>query len=205
MAWLQTYTGIAFPIFDPQVEDIEIEDIAHHLSFNCRFNGAVTDFYSVAQHSVLVSQQVPEEDALWGLLHDAAEAYLGDLITPVKATLAQFHWAEMKILNKVAEKYGLPWRLSESSRSAGRDNQIPGRVYSPGRLNFPSPLPKSVRQADKRMLYTERRDLLAPHPRPWAEEGKVEPYDFQIHAWTPASAKSLFLDRFYEITGEVRP
>ena len=72
--WIQTYTGRQFWPLDPRVDEIHIEDIAHSLSMRCCYGGHLTDFYSVAEHSVLVSLHVPQEFALWGLLHDAAEA-----------------------------------------------------------------------------------------------------------------------------------
>ena len=82
--WIQTFTGRAFYVLDPRPEDVDIEDIAHALSMQCRFAGHCREFYSVAQHSVTASWLVPPEDALWGLLHDAAEAYVVDLPRPIK-------------------------------------------------------------------------------------------------------------------------
>lgn len=82
--WIQTFTGRAFWPLRPRAEDVRIEDIAHALAMKCRFGGMTRQFYSVAQHSVLVSRIVPPADALWGLLHDAAEAYLPDVCRPIK-------------------------------------------------------------------------------------------------------------------------
>src|SRR5689334_14267678 len=86
--WIRTYTGRKFYLFDSGPEDVEIEDIAHALSMQCRYNGHVQRFYSVAEHSCYVSAIVAAEMgnakydinvALWALLHDASEAYLGDV------------------------------------------------------------------------------------------------------------------------------
>ena len=82
--WIQTFTGKRFYPLDPRPEDINITDIAHALSNQCRFAGHVNQFYSTAQHSVLVSRLLPREFALWGLLHDASEAYLMDIPSPFK-------------------------------------------------------------------------------------------------------------------------
>lgn len=82
--WIQTYTGRQFWPLDPKPEEVCIEDIAHALSQQCRYAGHTIRFYSVAQHSVEIALRVPRAAALWGLLHDAAEAYLVDLPRPVK-------------------------------------------------------------------------------------------------------------------------
>src|ERR1017187_10636100 len=76
---ITTFSGIHFWPLLPNPADIRIEDIAHALSNQCRFAGHAREFYSVAEHSVRVSQLCPPEDALWGLLHDASEAYLTDV------------------------------------------------------------------------------------------------------------------------------
>ena len=87
--WIQTYTGRQFWPLDPRIEDIDIHDIAHALSHQCRYSGHCLRFYSVAEHSVLLSHHVAGEHMLWALLHDAWEAYLaaipeverGDLVS----------------------------------------------------------------------------------------------------------------------------
>ena len=79
-----TYTGKHVHSLSPHPEEIDIDDVAHSLSQMCRFLGHTDGFYSVGQHSVLVSELVPAQDALWGLLHDASEAYLCDLPAPIK-------------------------------------------------------------------------------------------------------------------------
>ena len=82
--WVQTVTGKAFYPLKPDPSLISIEDIAWALSMQCRFAGHVLHFYSVAEHCVYISNSVPMEDALWGLLHDATEAYLTDVPRPLK-------------------------------------------------------------------------------------------------------------------------
>ena len=140
--WFQTYTGIQFYAYDPRPEEVCIEDIAHHLALQCRYNGACREFYSVAQHSVHVSRVVSPVNALWGLLHDAAEAYLGDLIRPVKLGMPQYREVEALVMEAVCARFGLC-----------------------------SPEPSDIKRADKLLLYTERRDLLLVQ-RQWSENIK---------------------------------
>jgi hypothetical protein len=92
--WIQTYSGRQFWPLDPRVEDVHLEDIAHALSNVCRYTGHVREFYSVAEHSVHVSWSCEPEDALWGLLHDASEAYLADMARPVKQNMPVYVAAE---------------------------------------------------------------------------------------------------------------
>jgi len=108
---LGTFTGLRV---DPAALDanlINIPDIAHSLSLQCRFGGHCKEFYSVAQHSVEVSRQVPAEFALWGLLHDASEAYLCDLPRPVKALFPEYKKLELEIQEIIAAYFGLPWPM----------------------------------------------------------------------------------------------
>ena len=88
-------------------EDVCIDDIAHSLSRQCRFNGHVDKFYSVAQHSILVSYACPPSLALWGLLHDAHEAYMGDIIRPVKKGNKALLNLQFYIQSVICKNYGL--------------------------------------------------------------------------------------------------
>jgi hypothetical protein len=137
-AWIATYTGRQFWPLDAHAEHIDLRDIAHSLALQCRFNGHCRAFYSVAEHSVRVSRLLPPELSLWGLLHDAAEAYVSDLPRPLKQTAPAFRDAEDRLLALIAELYGLPW-----------------------------PMPAAVHHADEVLLATELRDLMAPAPAPW--------------------------------------
>ena len=132
--WIQTFTGKRFDFEEISPERIDIVDIAHGLSLNCRFNGHCARFYSVAQHSVLVSELVPPENALWGLLHDAAEAYLGDITRPLKRILPNIMEIESKILEAVAQRFALP-----------------------------SSVPDAVFAADDKLLATEASQLMAEY------------------------------------------
>lgn len=139
--WFQTWTGVRFYPYDPRPEEIEFEDIAHHLSLLCRFNGAVREFYSVAQHSVIVARHLPPELQLWGLLHDATEAYLGDMVRPLKLGMPQYREAERKVEECIVKRFHLS----------------------------PAQMPPEVKEMDNRVLYTERRDLLKVQ-RQWSQD-----------------------------------
>lgn len=109
--WMYTYTGVQFTPLSPDPAQIRIEDIAHALAGINRYNGHTRHYITVAQHSLLVSHQVPECDALWGLLHDASEAYLGDCISPLKhhtdyGKAYQAH--EARLQAAICERFGLP-------------------------------------------------------------------------------------------------
>ena len=170
--WIQTFTGRAFWPLAPQPEEVVIEDVAHALAHLCRYTGHTRTFFSVAQHSVLASHAVPAADALWALLHDASEAYLADVARPVKAFLPEYRVAEERLELCIARRFGLPW-----------------------------PMPASVREADRRLLATERRDLMTRPPAPWLATERVDPYPEVIAPWTPRVAEVQFLARFKELGG----
>ncbi|HKK06533.1 MAG TPA: hypothetical protein VKA50_11875 [Gammaproteobacteria bacterium] len=90
MSWILTYTGRRVDLLDPDPATIEPEDIAHALSNMCRFNGHCRHFYSVAEHSWHVALLVSRENALQGLMHDAAEAYVADITRPLKPYLTNY-------------------------------------------------------------------------------------------------------------------
>lgn len=102
-----TSTGRYVSPLNMTLDMLDIEDIAHSLSNQCRWGGHCNSYYSVAEHSVLVSRIVNKENSLAGLLHDAAEAYLSDVPTPIKKALPQFTEAEDLILEKIAEKWNV--------------------------------------------------------------------------------------------------
>ena len=163
--WMQTYSGLAFWPLDPWGEEILIEDIAHSLSQQCRFAGHTRQFYSVAQHSVLVARACPPEHAAWGLMHDASEAYLVDLPRPIKdgSLLGdEYKAVEAQLMCSICDRFGL-------SRAE----------------------PACVKEIDNAVLMAEARDLLGVPPMAW--DNKVEPLAMPIRPWAPEQAECEFL------------
>jgi len=105
--WMHTYTGRKFYPLDPREDEINIIDIAHALSMNCRYNGHTKKFYSVAEHCVLMTDYLPQELKLAGLLHDSAEAYMSDLIHPIKKNMPKFYEIENRLLNRIYQRYNI--------------------------------------------------------------------------------------------------
>ncbi|VWC96208.1 hypothetical protein BCO18175_03727 [Burkholderia contaminans] len=175
-----TASGRYFDFLSPDPDSIVIEDIATALSRICRFTGHTTRFYSVAQHSVLVSYLVPQEFALQGLLHDASEAYLGDVSSPLKQLLPDYKVIEKRVERAILERFGLPF-----------------------------PLHPSIKDVDLRALVGERRDFM-PEPIDsyrvtdsvawsWTDGVEAAP-DEPRYAFTPEEARAMFLDRYKTLT-----
>jgi hypothetical protein len=102
---IRTFSGRYIDIFDPNPDDILIEDIAHALSHQCRFGGHIPKFYSVAQHSVFCANNPFISKKLEALMHDASEAYLLDIPSPIKPRLTNYHEIENNLMMVIAEKF----------------------------------------------------------------------------------------------------
>ena len=172
-AWLQTFRGGRIHPLDPTPDEIDIEDIAHALSMQCRFGGHVKRFYSVATHSVYVSMIVAPEHALQGLLHDGSEFALTDCPTPLKRTAAfdEYRAAEKRLQSMIYEKFGCSV------------------------IEHPS-----VKEADKIMLATEAVQLLGPLLPEWQLPVGVQPLGWKLEPLPPHEAKRQFLSRFQELS-----
>lgn len=123
--WMQTFTGRQFWPMDPRADEVFIEDIAHALSMQCRYAGHCLKFYSVAEHSDHLAWWLYERYgaavALWGLMHDASEAYLVDVPRPVKPFLAGYKPAEAKVMAVICERFGLPPEMPKVVHEADHD------------------------------------------------------------------------------------
>lgn len=175
--FIMTASGEDFWFLNPAPETILIEDIAAALSKICRYTGHCRHFYSVAQHSVIVSHLVPEEQALEGLLHDASEAYLGDMSAPLKRQLPEYQEIEGIVESAIAKKFGLMYNLD---------------------LGWPS----AVKRADIQVLALEKKLLLPESKTPWGILDGVECPDEKLlhHCWQPVVAELRFLQQFVELT-----
>ena len=143
--WIQTYTGKQFWPIDPKPDEICIEDIAHALSLQCRFAGHCIQFYSVAEHSILLSRHVSQNNKLWALLHDASEAYLVDIPRPVKPFLTNYKELENKLMNSICIKFGLELEM-----------------------------PEEVSNVDRGILQDEASQNMVLPPKPWqTDKGKL--------------------------------
>lgn len=118
---IRTVSGIYVNVFDPKPEMFVIEDIAHALSFTCRFGGHLPHYYSVAQHSITCSKVVSEENAMAALLHDAAEAYLTDMPSPIKKRLPDFVEIENNLMRVIALRFGFEYPLHDEVKEADKE------------------------------------------------------------------------------------
>ena len=173
---IQTFTGKEFYPLDAWPDDVDIADIAHALSMICRFNGHCREFYSVAEHSVLVAEAATEygadaSHALRALMHDAAEAYLLDIPTPVKALLPNYKAAEDRLCEVLASVFG----------------------YKPGKSAL-------ICELDSRIVVTEMLALMSTNTNPW----NYPPLDIRIACDPPPVAEQNFLDMFQLLTAGER-
>lgn len=172
---IQTYSGAEFDIWESGPESINVEDIAHSLSLQCRYNGHIRMFYSVAEHSLILSgwilaQTGDRQLALEALLHDASEAYLCDIPRPFKVHLKEYKLLEERVEKMIATKFALvyPW----------------------------SPM---IKDADTRILLDEQKTLMLVQ-RPWPSSTGCKPLGVRIRGLNPSEAKQAFLDAYRFLT-----
>lgn len=165
-------SGVWFDILDPGSCAFTIEDIAHGLAHTCRYAGQCRDFYSVAEHSLHVSN-VCGEGKLEALLHDAAEAFIGDVTRPLKQLLPEYKRIEKAVERAVVERFGLMM-----------------------------PAPAEIKEADLRVLAAEQAQIMAPSTSEWAQTSGVYPAPIRVEFMPPKAAKRAFLKRYVELATE---
>ena len=174
--YLQTVSGRWVNPFDPDPDQLDAGDIARALANQCRFGGHSRVFYSVAQHSVIVSELVEQrggdaDDVFAALMHDASEAYLGDMPHPIK------HRSSLGAAFKAAEDH-----LERALRN---------------RFRIKADVPE-IKRADRALLATERLAFSAEDWH-WPELEGIEPLDLELTAWPPDEAAAMFAQRYAEL------
>lgn len=170
MTWILTRTGIPFDVLEPTADMVQPLDIAHALAHTCRFGGHTLRHYSVAEHCVRVAKLVPAEHQLAALLHDATEAYVGDMVRPLKQALPAYQQIEQRVWHAICQRFDLD-----------------------------PVLPECVHQADLVMLATERRDLMPEHPAPWPCLQSVEPLPARIVPCNAVTAQVQYFNLLMEL------
>ncbi len=175
--WMQLYSGKQFWPFDPRVGDFDIRDIAHGLSNLCRYAGHTRFFYSVAEHSWLLSFAVHPSLAMEALLHDGSEAYVADIPKPIKRELKDYCFVENTIQSVLAEQFGLQYPFSDA-----------------------------IHTADRAILANEAHDCLSKCEVNWTEGmSRLSIYGtdtpFHIAGILPYTMEQLYLNRYYELGG----
>ena len=176
---MYTFSGVRFYLIDPRPEEVNMTDIAHSLSQQCRFTGHTKRFYSVAEHCCrMVDFAADWATHLrdWILMHDAAEAYIGDMNRPLKRGCGEvgvrYQEVEERILEAIHRRFSLNW-----------------------------PIHEEVERLDARMLVTEAQQVYDHHP-PWIKEGiwsHIDPIPTELGFWDPRKAEEQFLNRADEL------
>ena len=180
--WIATHTGKQWYLENPRPEDVCIEDIAHGLSHVCRFGGQCRTFYSVAEHSVrmaeaitLSHENVDPKLVMLALLHDATEAYLGDIVRPLKQLLPAYKIIEKRTEEAIMIGLGLAEIIPPTSAIKGWDDVL---------------------------LMTERRDLVNHCNHDWTP--RAMPLKEKINPWSSTRAKDVFLRLYNEWSNECK-
>lgn len=174
---ITTLSGKFFDILKPEEYTFDIEEIATSLSNICRYTGHVNSFYSVAEHSVLVSRIVPKRLALAGLLHDASEAYLGDVSSPLKKLLPEYKRIEERVQQAIAKQFGLGGNLSHTA----------------------------IHEADKRMYWQERQGIANNGVRDnlWHQSLRAT-RKVEAKGMSPSMARRMFMTEYKRIVNETQ-
>jgi hypothetical protein len=159
-------SGAWFDFCAPAASDFTIDDIAHGLANICRYSGQCSRFYSVAEHSILVSETAVGFE-FEALLHDAAEAFLGDITRPLKQMLPEYKRIEATVERAILDRFGIIGSL-----------------------------PPQVKKADLRVLAAEQKQIMPEGTDGWVRGQKVDPAPIVVRHLLPDEAKCAFLERF---------
>jgi hypothetical protein len=175
--WIQTYNGSVFDFDNIERFNFQIEDFAHSLSLLCRYNGHCTKYYSVAEHLLRCSYEVPVEYQFEALMHDVSEAYLSDMPRPLKKLMPEYQALEKRVEKAIANQYDLPF-----------------------------PMSPVVKECDNKMLLTEMRNIMRKPPYEWENYG-VTPYsqvnwinfekNHNVKSWQ--NVRDEYIYRFHEL------
>jgi len=173
--WIETRTGRRIDLRYPHESDICLDDVAHALGHICRYTGHSSIYYSVAEHCVRASMLVPTDAALATLLHDAHEAYVGDVSSPLKSLVPDYRRIEDEMERVVFT--ALMGRLPNEYEA------------------------RHIKQADVAMLRMEAEAMMDSQGREWPIlQGVAIGYDFVAPGWGPEVARWRWKDRFLELT-----
>jgi uncharacterized protein len=167
---ITTRSGRQVNLLDPHYSQIDIGDIAHGLAYQCRFNGQTSRFYSIAQHSLMVASILPDHLKLAGLLHDAAEAYVGDVVQPLKVLLPDYQAIEQRFTQAIGQRFNV------------------NLDHHP-----------EVKRADLIALATEKRDLLPRERCTWNVLNGIRPLDRLTLPMTPEQSEDTFMRTFFAL------
>ena len=174
-AWMETFSGGRYYPLVPEKNAIDIKDIAHSLALMCRFNGHCRFHYSVAQHSLYVSYCLPERLQMAGLLHDAAEAILSDIISPMKQHMDSFRELEQAWLVEIFDALDVPWPSQDEWQH--------------------------IKFADDHLLVLEAEQLMVSKGKDWVLAGSrhLKMPAIAIRPFQPRDVEKRFLQRYEEL------
>lgn len=171
--WIQTFSGRQFWPLDPRTNELDLVDIASALSKDCRYGGHCLQFYSVAEHCVLMTREARRRgysirDQRTTLLHDGSEGYLRDVPRPIKGDLTNYRTIEDGLMERIALRFDVDW-----------------------------PIPPHVKALDEEIVLAEQAQNMAPVPAPWRTGRSAfkadTPMDVQLRCWPPHRAFSEFM------------
>lgn len=179
--WMITHSGRRFFPLDPRPTEVDFRDIGHALSLICRYGGHVRRFYSVAEHSTLLAEHfLMRGDFTWAryaLLHDAPEAYIGDMVRPLKTGMTLFKTAERAVERAIFRRAGLG----------------------------DGPIPREVDDADKAIVIDERAALFTPEVLALANwYPKLAPLGVVVTGHPPHVAERDFASMFIRLFPELQ-